>query len=177
MSRDRVKAWALAVIFGLFAVVLQSTALHGIFGEKMEASLIFGLILWLAFFKNNPDGVILAFFLAYLQGAVSGSLSGIFMLAGMSLYLVCFSLRDRFAPRTAPGQFLFALGLGFCYKLVLLLALSIFVGADFLRVQTPRYFALEIILNAVLAVLIFSLFNRIKGFFDLIPELVEPRRG
>ncbi len=177
MIKDRIRNWALGIIFGLLAVVIQATVFHGIFGDRMDANLIFGLILWIAFFKTNPDGALLSFLLVWLQGAVSGTLSGIFLLAGMSLYLVCWLLRERLAPRSMIGQFAFALGLGVFYKLVLLLVFELFAGGTFFRVQPLGDFLLEVLFNAILAILIFTLFSRIQGFFDLIPEMVEPRRG
>jgi len=176
MIKDRIRSWAIIVIFSLFAVVFQATVLHSIFQDNLEASLIFGLILWIGFFKTNPDGVLMSFLLAGIQGVVSGTLSGIFLFAGMSLYLVCWILRERFAPRTIIGQFGFALGLGIFYKSALLLALELFVGGSFFRVQSFGYFLLEVLLNAVLALLVFALFSRLPGFFNLIPEVVEPRR-
>ena len=157
--------------------MLQTTAAHYVFGSRLEINLIFGIIIWLAFYKNLIDGALLTFLLAFGQGAVSGTLSGVYMLAGLSLYLLCWLLRERFAPKSLGGQFLFALGLGVFYKLVLLLALKIFVTGYFFSAQPMSMAGLEILLNAFFAPLIFLFFSRVKGFFDLFPDIVQPRRG
>jgi len=177
MFKKRTRDWTLVILFGLAAVFLQTTPLHSVLGDKLELNLIFGLIIWLAFYKRAVDSAILSFLLASAQGALSGVMSGVYLLAGMSLYLACWMVRDRFAPRSASGQFLFALAFAILYKLVLFLALAIFVGTGYFRAQPFSYVLLEILLNAFFAPLIFILFDQFKGFFDLVPDLVEPRRG
>jgi hypothetical protein len=177
MPKTRIRDWTITIFFGLAAILLQTTAAHYIFGSRLEINLIFGTIIWLAFYKNLIDGALLTFLLAFAQGSVSGTPSGIYMLAGLSLYLLCWMLRDRFAPKTLAGQFLFALGLGAFYKLVLLVSLRLFVGRYFFIAQPVGMAFLEVLLNAFFAPLIFLVFNRIKGFFDLFPDIVQPRRG
>lgn len=177
MPKTKIRDWAITIFFGLAAILLQTTAAHYVFGSRLEINLIFGTIIWLAFYKNLIDGALLTFVLAFGQGAVSGTLTGIYMLAGLSLYLVCWMLRDRFAPKSLGGQFLFAIGLGVFYKLVLLVSLRIFVGGYFFSAQPLGMACLEILLNAFFAPLIFLVFSRIKGFFDLFPDIVQPRRG
>jgi rod shape-determining protein MreD len=177
MSPQRIRDWGLTLLFGVFALLLQTTALHALFGNKLEINLLFGMVIWLAFYKNLTDGVFLSLLLSFGQGALSGTLSGVYILAGMSLYLICWLLRDRFAPKRLIGQLVFSLGLAVFYKLVLLLAMEIFVGRRFLGIQTLSYIAIELLVNAFLAPLIFLAFNRIKDFYDLFPDVVEPRRG
>jgi len=167
----------LAILFGLAAILLQTTALPSLLGTELELNLLFGMFIWLAFYKKTVDGVILTFLLAFGQGAMSGTLSGIYILAGMSLYLLCWFLRDRFAPKSLFGQFMFALGLGVFYKMVLLFALELFVDRNYFRVQPFLFICLEILLNASFAPLIFLAFNRLKGFYDLFPDVVQLRRG
>lgn len=174
--KERLRSFVFALFFGLVAIFLESTVFPSLFQNKIHLNLIFGMILWLGFFKSNPDGVLISFILAWLQGVASGSLSGVFLFAGMSLYLFCWISRMRFAPRTTLGQFSFALGLGLFYKLILLATFELFVSGSFFRVQAFGYFFLEILLNAGLSLLVYALGNRIKGFFNLIPEKVEPRR-
>ena len=177
MSPQRIRDWVLTLLFGMFALLLQTTVLHVIYGNKLEINLLFGMVIWLAFYKGPTDGALLTLLLSFGQGALSGTLSGVYILAGMSLYLVCWLLRDRFAPRTLAGQMVFSLGLAIFYKFILLLAMEIFVGRHFLGIQNLSFIAIELLINAFLAPLIFLAFNRIKGFYDLFPDVVEPRRG
>lgn len=178
MPRTRIRDWALTASFGLAAVFLQTTLLHDIFKEKVELNLVFGMIIWLSFYKRTLDGALLSFLLAFAQGAVCGTLSGVYMTAGMSLYLMCWLLRDRFTPRSLGGQFLFALGLSVFYKLVLIILLMVFTGGQgYFQAQRFSYIIIEIFLNACFAPLIFLTFNRVKEFYDLLPDVVEPRRG
>jgi len=177
MSSTRIRDWTITIIFGAVSVFLETSILPSLTGAKVELNLIFGIIIWMAFYKNQLDGAILAFILAFAQGALSGTLSGVYMFAGMSLYILCWFLRDRFAPKTLTGQFLFALGLGVFYKLVLLLALRIFVGRYYTGAQSFGFAFLEVLLNAFFAPLIFMVFSRVQGYFDLFPDVVRPRRG
>ena len=177
MAKTRIRDWALTILFGLSAIFLQTTVLHSIFKERIEFNLVFGMIIWLSFYKKTLDGVLLCFLLAFAQGALSGVLSGVYMTAGMSLYLVCWLLRDRFTPRSLSGQFLFALGLYIFYKMIVLLLLQIFAGGGYFRIQPVSCLMLEVFLNAFFAPLVFLVFNRLKNFYDLLPDVVEPRRG
>jgi rod shape-determining protein MreD len=177
MFKRRTRDWTITILFGLAAIFLQTTFLHSLFGDKIEINLIFGLIIWLAFYKKAVDSALLSCLLAFLQGTMSGVMSGVYMLAGMSLYLACWMVRDRFAPRSISGQFLFALAFAILYKLVMFLSLEIFVGTGYFRSQPFPYVLLEILLNAFFAPLIFMIFDRFKGFFDLVPDMVELRRG
>jgi len=176
MLKDRIRTFAFGIVFGLFAILVQATLFYSVFQGKIDVNLVFGLLIWIGFFKSNPEGVLLSFILAWLQGAVSGALSGVFLFAGMSLYVLCWILRARFAPVTGLGRFGFALAMGIFYKLVLVVSLELFVGGAFIRAQSLGYMLLEVLLNAILALLVFALFSRLKGFLDLIPEQVKPRR-
>jgi hypothetical protein len=167
----------LTLLFGLAAILLQTTALPALLGKSLELNLLFGMTIWMAFYKKQLDGVLLSFLLAFGQGAMSGVPSGIYLFAGMSLYLLCWFLRDRFAPKSLFGQFGFAMALGIFYKAVLLFTLGIFVDRNFFKAQPLWLAGLEILLNAAFAPLIFLVFNRLKGFYDLFPDVVQPRRG
>lgn len=178
MPKTRIRDWALTALFGLAAVFLQTTVFHDIFKDKVELNLVFGMIIWLSFYKRTLDGALLSFLLAFAQGAVCGTLSGVYMTAGMSLYLMCWLLRDRFTPRSLGGQFLFALLLSVFYKLVLIILLMVFTGGQgYFQAQRLYYISLEVFINACLAPLIFLTFNRVKDYYDLLPDVVEPRRG
>jgi len=177
MARKRIRDWGLTILFGLAAIVLQTTVVHGLSGGKIEFNLVFGMIIWLSFYKKTLEGALLSFLLAFAWGALSGTLSGVYMTAGMSLYFICWLLRDRFTPRSLGGQFFFSLGLSLFYKLIVLLLLEIFVGKEYYRIQPLSFFITEIIVNAVFAPLIFLAFSRLKNFYDMLPEVVEPRRG
>jgi len=177
MIRIWLRDFILILLFGFFALFLQSAILPMMFKDKLEINLIFALIIWLGFFKSTVPGAILSFILAYFLGAVSGTLSGVYMFAGMSLYLICLFSRASFSPKNLSGQMLFSFLLFGFSKLILLLALELFIGRNYFRVQPIYYILLEITLNAIIAPFIFKIFHKIKGFFDLIPELLEPRRG
>jgi|GEM_PF-1766066 len=176
-----IKIWlkdlVLVLLFGFLALFLQSAIFPMIFKDKVEINLIFGLIIWLGFFKSTAPGAILSFILAYFLGAVSGTLSGVYMFAGVSLYLICLFSRASFSPKNLSGQIVFSFLLFGFSKLILLLALELFIGRNYFRVQPIYYILLEIALNALIAPFIFKIFHKIKGFFDLIPELLKPKRG
>ena len=176
-----IKIWlkdlVLVLLFGFLALFLQSAIFPMIFKDKLELNLIFGLIIWLGFFKSTIPGALFSFILAYFLGAVSGTLSGVYMFAGMSLYLICLFSRASFSPKNLSGQIVFSFLLFGFSKLILLLALELFIGRNYFRVQPIYYILLEIALNALIAPFIFKIFHKIKGFFDLIPELLKPKRG
>jgi rod shape-determining protein MreD len=173
----RIRDWVLTLLFGVAAVMLQASVVHAIFKGVIELNLVFGMIIWLSFYKRTLDGGLLSFLLAFTWGAMSGTLSGVYMTADMSLYLACWLLRERFTPRSLSGQFLFSLGLAIFYKLFLLALLEVFVGGEYYLIQPPGYIAAEVLLNALFAPLIFLLFNKLKDFYDLLPDVVKPRRG
>jgi rod shape-determining protein MreD len=177
MVRKNIRDWGLTILFGLAAIVLQTTVVHRVSAGKIEFNLVFGMIIWLSFYKKTLEGALLSFLLAFAWGALSGTLSGVYMTSGMSLYFACWLLRDRFTPRSLAGQFFFSLALSIFYKLITILLLEIFVGREYYRIQPLSYIIPEVFINAFFAPLIFLAFNRLKDFYDLLPEVVEPRRG
>jgi len=177
MSRKFLRDWALVLLVGFLGIFIQSKLLAPLLKDKIQLDFIIGLIIWLGFFKQEKLGAPMAFVLSFLEGVISGVYSGIYMLAGMSIYLLARFLRIRFAPQKPASQLLFVLIIIVFYKLLLIVFSGIFVSRNYFFSISPIYILLEGVINSIFAILIFMLFNQVKGFFDLIPEEVRAKRS
>ena len=175
--RRKIRDWFLVILFALLGIFFQFRLMAPILKDRLELNLIVGLIIWLGFFKNEPEGALMSFIISYLLGAVSGVWSGVYLFSGMSLYLLTQFLKERFSPLKPGAQLLFSWGLVAFYQIFLLFSAGIFVKKEYLGEMGSGYFFLEIFINGIFSVLVFHLFNQLDNFFDRIPEALETRKA
>jgi len=167
--------YVIVMVVTLVAIVVQTTILR-FSADLMQVDLLFVIVVILGIFKDPVHGAVQSSLIGYFQDLFyPAAVTGMFMTARMSVFIVGQALRGRLSPDTPLSQFIIALGLGLFDRIVIFLLQGVFSEPARLSFKTVALLAMGTTINAALVPVIFFLLRFIPGFMEAPrgPQILE----
>jgi len=150
------RAAAVYVLTGAFALLLQTTVFHTLTGGKVIPDLVLILCVYLGLREHNVGGAAGAFLLGYLLDSFSGSLVGLHAFAMTSVYVVVYLVSRRLWMDNVPaGVAMVFLGT-FLKGLAIVAALAAYLSVERLSIGMAQTLLAEALLAAALTPVVFG---------------------
>jgi rod shape-determining protein MreD len=159
--------YALVLISGAAAMVLQTTLLSAM-SRTLQMDFIFVIIVIVGLFKDPVHGSIWSAALGLMEDVLTGSMTGMYMAAGLCVFMAAQVIKERLSPEAPFSQFAIALALGLFDRVVLYILQGIFYPEPLaLSRQLIAHLAIGTMVNAALVPVFFFLLSRMPGFIQM----------
>lgn len=150
------RAAVIYVLTGTFALLLQTTLLHGLSGGRIIPDLVLILCVYLGLHEHNIGGATGAFLLGYLLDSFSGSLVGLHAFAMTTVYLVVYLVSRRlWMDNTLSGVAMVFLG-SLLKGVAIVVALAAYLSIDRMSFGVAQTLFAEALLAAALTPIVFG---------------------
>jgi rod shape-determining protein MreD len=159
--------YALVLISGAAALVLQTTLLST-FTRSLQMDFIFVIIVIVGLFKDPVHGSIWSAALGLMEDVLSGSMTGMYMAAGLCVFMAAQVIKERLSPEAPLSQFAIALALGVFDRAVLYILQGIFYPEPLaLSWELIAHLSIGTVVNAALVPVFFFFMSRVPGFIQM----------